>query len=72
MSFFGQADQQLEGFVGDAILRVIEIEAQGFGRKTATALGILCKELSQMRFTDLFVVRPELSPCVTFDRWAAG
>ena len=36
--FLGQLEEELEGFVGDAILRVIEVEAHRLGRHPLAAL----------------------------------
>jgi hypothetical protein len=37
--------EEREGVVGDAILRVIEVEAHGLGRHSLPACGIIRKEL---------------------------
>ncbi len=70
--FLGEFDQQLECLVRDAILRVIEIKAQGFHSQTRPPLGIVRKELSQVYFPDLLIVGPEVLPCLALDRWAPG
>ena len=46
--FLGQLQQELERLIGDAILRVIEINADGLGRHALAALGVVCKELAEM------------------------
>ena len=46
--FLGQLKEQLERFVGDAILRVIEEDAGSLGGHPLPALGIIREELSQM------------------------
>ena len=46
--FLGQLQEELEGFVGDAILRVIEEEAHRLGRHALAARGIIREELAQM------------------------
>ena len=62
-AFLRQLEEQLEGFVGDAILRVIEVEAHGLGRQALAAFGIVGEELSQMQFSDLLIVGFEGLPC---------
>ena len=54
--FLGQLDEKLEGFVGDAVLRVVQEEARGLGRHPLAALGIVREELAQMQSSDLLVV----------------
>ena len=44
----GQLQQQLERLVGDAILRVIEIDARRLDRQALAALRIVGEELPQM------------------------
>ena len=46
--FLGQFDEELEGFAGDAVLRVVQEEAHSLGRHPLTALGIIREEVSQM------------------------
>ena len=42
----GQLQQQLERLVGDAVLRVIEIDARGLGGHAFAALGIVGEQLA--------------------------
>ena len=42
------ADEKLEGFVGDAVLRVVQEEAHRLGRHPLAALGIIREEIAQM------------------------
>ena len=51
--FLGQLQEELEGFVGDAILRVVEEEAHRLGRHPLAALGVICEELPQVQFPHL-------------------
>ena len=39
--FFRQLEKQLERLVGDAVLRVVEKQADGFDRQPFTAFGII-------------------------------
>jgi hypothetical protein len=45
---FGQLKKQLESFVGNTVLRVIQKNSHGFGRHALAALGIIRKNLSEM------------------------
>ncbi len=49
----GQLQKQLECFVGDPVLRVIEEQAQGLDRHALAALGIIGKQLAQVQVADL-------------------
>ena len=62
--FLGQLQEELEGFVGDAILRVVQVEAQRLGRHALAALGIVREELAQMQLADLLIVSFEGLPCL--------
>ena len=54
--FPGQLQKQLEGFVGEAILGVIQVEAGGFGGHPFAAAGIVPKEFPEMHVPDLLVM----------------
>ena len=60
--FLRQLQEELEGFVGDAILRVIEVDAHSLGRHTLAACGIIREELPEMQVPDLPIVRFEALP----------
>ncbi len=47
IGILGQSQEQLEGLVGDAILRVIEEDAQVLCRHPLAALGIIREQLSE-------------------------
>ena len=64
--FLGQFDEKLEGFVGDAVLRVIQEEAHGLGRHPLTAFGIVREEVPQMQFPNLLIVGLERLPGLPF------
>ena len=51
--FLRQLQEKLECFVGDAILRVIEVEAHRLGCHALAALGIIREELPQVHLPDL-------------------
>ena len=52
----GQGGQQREGLVGDPVLRVVEVEADGLGGQALAALGIGGEQVAQVRVADLCVV----------------
>ena len=41
--FLGQLNEELDGFVRDAVLRIVEEDARSLGRQSLTAFGILCE-----------------------------
>ncbi len=49
----GQFQQQSQRFVGNAVLRVVEVESGCLDRQALAALGVLSKELAQMQAVDL-------------------
>ena len=53
--FLGQFEEQLEGFVGDAVLRVIEEEAHRLGGHALAALGVVREEVAQMQIAWTFL-----------------
>ena len=55
--------QQLQRLVGDAILRIIEIDADIFDREAFAPLGVFGEKLAQMGVFYLFVVSAEGGPC---------
>ncbi len=62
IGFLGQLDEQFEGPVSDAILRIIQIEARRLDRQAFAALGVGGEKLSEMLFLDLLVVGGEGLP----------
>ena len=61
--FFRQLPEQRQGFVGDAVLRVIEVDARRLGRHALAAGGIIREELPQVQVPDLSMVGREGLPC---------
>ena len=55
--FLRQLQEKLEGFVGDAILRVVEVDPDSLGRHPLAALGIVGEELPEMQVPDLPIMR---------------
>jgi hypothetical protein len=46
--FLGELKEEREGFVGDAILRVVQVETHRLGRHALAALGVIREEISEM------------------------
>jgi len=64
---FGELLQQAEGFVGDAVLGVVEKKSCTFHRKTRAAVGVGGEELAEMGFADRVEVGLK-----SFPGWSAG
>jgi hypothetical protein len=65
--FLCQLKEELESFVGDAILRVVEVETHGLQGQALAAFRVIGKELSKMGLPHLLIVGFERLP-----RWARG
>ena len=46
---------ELEGFIRDAVLRIVQIEAHRLDRHAFAALGVIRKELSEMEVADILM-----------------
>jgi hypothetical protein len=68
--FLRKLIKELECFVGDPILGVIEEQAHGFSGHPLTALGIGREKVAEMRFPDLFMMVFQGLPCRPFIRQA--
>jgi len=64
--FLGKLQQELEGFVGDAVLRVVQVQAHRLCRHALAAFRIIRKELSEMELADILMVSFKGLPCLTF------
>ena len=62
IGLFGQLDQQLEGLIGDAVLRIIQVEARRLGRQTLAAFRVIGEKCPKMQVLDLLVVGGEGLP----------
>src|SRR5207245_4446722 len=58
----GELKKQFEGFIGNAVLRVIEVQVYSLDRHTLTALRVVCKTLTQIELGNGLVVRREYLP----------
>jgi hypothetical protein len=65
----GKLQQKLEGFVGYAVLRIIEIEPDSLNGEAFGALWVLCEEVAEMDSADLFGVGLESLPGWTASKW---
>src|SRR5215475_15296870 len=63
--FLRQLQEQLECFVGDAVLRVIQVEAHGLCCHALAALLVVRKEFSEMQIADILMMRFKGLPCFT-------
>jgi hypothetical protein len=66
LTLLGQPDQQLHGFAGDAILRVVNKEAKSLGSQALAALWIIREKQTQVGLSDFFIVSCEILPCLAF------
>src|SRR5271157_3086750 len=60
--FLCQLQEELESFVGDAILRVIEEDTRSLARHPLATLGIIGEQFPEMQFSDLLMVGFECLP----------
>jgi hypothetical protein len=51
-AFPGQSHEQSDRFIGDAVLRVVEVNTGGFGAQARAPARIFGEELPQMQITD--------------------
>src|SRR5438445_511118 len=58
-----QLEEEPQRLVGDAMLRVIEVDAHRLRRQALAAPGVVREEPAQMQVADLLVVGPEGLPC---------
>jgi hypothetical protein len=63
-----QFDQQLDGIAGNAILRVVEQQAQGLNRELLAALRVSREQVAQVQGADLLMVGLESIPCLQFNQ----
>ena len=65
---FGQSTEQAEGLVGDAILRVVEIDANRLRGQPLAARRVGGEELAEVQLPNLLVVGRERLPCRLHDQ----
>jgi hypothetical protein len=66
-AFLRQLQKEFERFLGNAILGVIEVDANRLGGHALAAFGIIREKLPEMQFPDLPMVGFKGLPC-----WASG
>src|SRR4029077_3501348 len=54
--FLGQLEEELERFVGDAVLRIVQENAHRLGGHSLSTFGVFSEQLPQMQSADLLVV----------------
>ena len=62
IGFLGQLNQKFKRFVGNAVLRVIQVEADRLGCQTIAAFRVIGEQFSQMQPLQLFVMVGESLP----------
>ena len=67
--FLRQLQEELHRLVGDAVLGVIEVDADGLGGQALAALGVFREESSKMQLPDLLVMGFEGLPCRPLSEW---
>src|SRR5580765_2452802 len=65
--FCGQANEQLQRLVGDAVFGVIKEQTGGVGRESLTTSWVLGEQFAQMDFSELLLVK-----CQRFPSWAVS
>ena len=65
VGLFGEAKEQAEGFAGDAIFRIIQEDARGFGSQFLAAGGIAGKQIVQVHPANSLKVILECPPGFT-------
>jgi hypothetical protein len=61
-ALLGERHEQLERFVGDPVLRVVEVEPGGLGRQPGAAAGVGGEQIAQVLRRDLSMVRLKRLP----------
>ena len=61
-SLLGELYQQPNGFIGNSVLRVVEVKAGGLSSQSVAATGVIGKQLPQVDVFDLLVMRLQRMP----------
>ena len=67
--FLGELQEEREGFVGDAVLGVIEVDAERFEGEFFRAFGIVSKKLSEVHGLHGFIVGSQCGPGFALGEW---
>ena len=70
--FLGQLQQESQGFIGDAVFRVIEVDADGLGGQTLAAFGVVREQLAEVQVADNQVMGFEGLPRGALSEWRDG
>ena len=65
----GELHEQVERLVGDAVFRVVEVEAHRLGRQALAASGVCGKEIAQVQRLDLVIMLLEGRPFRATGEW---
>lgn len=69
---FCQLQQERERLIGDAVLRIIEVDADGLSRHALPALWIVREECPKMPLPNCLVMGVRGLPCCTGGEWRDG
>ncbi len=61
--FLGQLEKQFESVVSDAVLGVVEVDADSLGLQALAALGVVGEKLAEVQFLDFSIVVLQRPPC---------
>ena len=64
-----QLQQKRKCLIGDAVLRIVEVNAYGLDRHPLPAGGVVCKKLSEVQLPDLRVMGVESLPRRACGEW---
>ena len=67
--FLRQLEEQLQGFVGDAVFRVIQVKARGLDGHPFAAFWVVREQFPQVQFANLLVMRGEGFPGRALGEW---
>ena len=67
--FLGQLQEEFERFIGDAVLGVIEVDADRLGGKALSAFGVVREELSEVHLSDHWEMGFECLPRRALSEW---
>ena len=70
--FLGQLQEEPQRLVGDAVLGVVEVDADGLGGEALAAVGVVREELPEVQLLDLRVMGFERLPRRALSEWCDG
>src|SRR5262249_24053457 len=63
VALLGQGEQERQGFVSDAVLRIVEVQPHRLGGQPLAARGVGGEQIAQLQVARLLVVGGEGFPC---------